>query len=241
MWQDLTNEEKIWAIADSVASGETKTAFSKRMQTHPTTIDRFAKKFTVAKWTLKGVKVGSRARESRYELFCRDEVLVRRIKKWAKDGWGSSYICDFSGLNIRALRYICKKFQIELAARTKRSLSNWVVSERFIENSIKQGKKKAKLIEWQGQMVRIIDHAKTLGISANALRERLKDKERWTVEAAMTTPCLKQRDRKRKYTKPPRDHKWIKQATAEATWRISEKNLRQTYKKSSKSCNEQPH
>ena len=121
------------------------------------------------------------SRTELWRLTGRDPVQV--IRELAQDGYGAAVIGDIVGVSRPTVKAWAAMFGIELPKRTAREKQRCRPPSAY---AIKRAAEhNSRWVEWSGGRERLLDAAARLGITSDALSQRIK---RWGVELAMTEP-----------------------------------------------------
>lgn len=111
------------------------------------------------------------------------EELVVNIRKLASDGYGAHLIAGILSVGDKTVRRYAKLNGIELPKRSRKELCNW--HKPRVEEQRRATDSRVRWVEWSGGRERLIDAAKRIGITTDALSHRIK---KWGVELAMKLP-----------------------------------------------------
>lgn len=112
-----------------------------------------------------------------------DAPLVRQL---AADGYGAYPISQIMGTQYKRVKQIAAEHGIELPEKTRHELRiPYTPSPESTAARAAQGRARSEYVEWQGERIRLKDHADKLGMTTTSLKRRIKN---WGLERAMTRP-----------------------------------------------------
>ena len=129
------------------------------------------------------------------------------IRGFTDDGYGSELIASFIGVSRKTVKRWAAEYGIVLNKRTRADLQDQRPPTQQCLKAATEAN--SMYVEFNGEMVRVADFDKPLGLKPGAVLVRIT-KKGWPVEKALTTPKRQPFYSKTKVTKSSADHWWRK-------------------------------